>query len=165
MKFLARTYQMLLLPFFFFRNSWLQVRTRHIHWISFHSNFPPPLSSLIFFLIFYRLFFFHWSLSLSFIISFLPFLPLFGPLSRGCRIHRLYLCRRVRLTQRVSCIWHETIWWWGSSNAGSLGSAEYPFITIAPRWTLAQSGSTWEGPMYGLNRTKLCTYAKYNCLK
>ena len=29
------------------------------------------------------------------------------------------------------------------SDAGGLGNAEYPFITIAPRSTLAQNGSTW----------------------
>ena len=33
------------------------------------------------------------------------------------------------------------IWWWGSSNAGALGNAEYPFIVITPRSTLAQGGS------------------------
>ena len=47
----------------------------------------------------------------------------------------------------------------------SLGNAEYPFIAIALRSILALSGSTWSGPIYGLNRTKLCTYAKLNCLK
>ena len=36
-----------------------------------------------------------------------------------------------------------TIWWWGSSNVRTLGNVEYPFITIAPRSSLAQSGSTW----------------------
>ena len=30
---------------------------------------------------------------------------------------------------------------------------------------LIRSGSTWYGPIYGSNRTKLCTYAKLNCLK
>ena len=35
------------------------------------------------------------------------------------------------------------IWWWGSSNARALRNAEYPFIAIAPRYTLARSGSTW----------------------
>ena len=45
--------------------------------------------------------------------------------------------------QRVPCLWHETIWWWGSSNVGALGNAEYPFIAIAPRSTLARSDSTW----------------------
>ena len=35
------------------------------------------------------------------------------------------------------------IWWWGSSDAGALGNADYPFIAIAPRSTLARSGSTW----------------------
>ena len=44
-----------------------------------------------------------------------------GLVTYTCRIHRLYLCRGVRLLQRVSWIWHQTIWWWGSSNAGGLG--------------------------------------------
>ena len=55
------------------------------------------------------------------------------PVGRGCKIHRLHLRKRVRPhTKRVSWIWHETIWWWGSSNAGALGNAEYFFIGIAP---------------------------------
>ena len=62
----------------------------------------------------------------------------------GCRTHRLLLCRGVRTPpQQVSWIWHETIWWWRSSNAGALGNAEYPFVAIAPRSTLARRGSTW----------------------
>ena len=35
----------------------------------------------------------------------------------------------------------------------ALGNAEYPFIAIAPRSTLAQSSSIWKGPIYGSNRT------------
>ena len=34
-------------------------------------------------------------------------------------------------------MWHLTIWSSGSSNAGALGNAEYSFIAIAPRSTLA----------------------------
>ena len=60
----------------------------------------------------------------------------FCPVSWDCRIHRLLLCGGVRHPQRVS-------WWWGSSNAGALGNAEYPFIAIALRSTLPRSGSTW----------------------
>ena len=60
----------------------------------------------------------------------------------GCTIHRLQLCRRVRHFQRVSRIWHKTIWWW-SSGPGALGKVEYPFIAIAPRFTLTMSSSTW----------------------
>ena len=45
------------------------------------------------------------------------------------------------------------------------GKAEYPFIAIAPRSTLADNGSTWESPIYGLDKTTLCTYVKLNCLK
>ena len=55
------------------------------------------------------------------------------PVGWGCRIHRLHLCKEVRpYPQHVSWIWHLTIWWWDSSNAGALGNAEYPFIAIAP---------------------------------
>ena len=63
------------------------------------------------------------------------------------------------------CPRYAILWWWGSSTAGALENAEYPVIAIAPRSTLARSGSTWKGPIYGSNRTKLCTYAKLNCLK
>ena len=66
------------------------------------------------------------------------------PVSWGCRIHRLHLCGEVRPHPRwVPWIWHWTIWWWGSSDAGALGNAEYLFIAIAPRSTLAWCGSTW----------------------
>ena len=34
-------------------------------------------------------------------------------------------------------------WGWGSSDAGDLENAEHPFIAIAPRFPLAQNGSTW----------------------
>ena len=36
---------------------------------------------------------------------------------------------------------------------GTMGIAEYPFIAIAPRSTLARRGCTWQGLIYGLNRT------------
>ena len=42
---------------------------------------------------------------------------------------------------------------------------EYPFIAIAPRSTVDQSGSSWLGPINGFNRTKQQNYAKLNCLK
>ena len=40
--------------------------------------------------------------------------------------------------------------WWGSNNAGAFGYAQYSFIAIAPRSTLARSGSTWSGRIYEL---------------
>ena len=49
----------------------------------------------------------------------------------------------VRHPQRVYISWHSTIWWRGSRNAGIWGNAEYPFIALAPRSTLAWRGSTW----------------------
>ena len=39
----------------------------------------------------------------------------------------------------------------------SFGKAENPFTAITPESTLAWSGSTWLGPIYGPNKTKLCT--------
>ena len=72
--------------------------------------------------------------------------------------------RGVRLPQRVSWIWHQTIWWWGSCSTEASGNAVYLFIAIDSRTTLAQSSSTWEIPIYGLNRIKQCTYAKLKCL-
>ena len=42
----------------------------------------------------------------------------------------------------VSWMWHWTVWWWGSSDAGALGGAECPFIAVAPRSVLARSGGT-----------------------
>ena len=65
-----------------------------------------------------------------------------GSVDWGCRIHWLYFCRGVRLPQWVSWIWHKTIWWWDSSNAGTLRNADYPFIAITLWSTLAWSGST-----------------------
>ena len=70
-------------------------------------------------------------------------LRLFCPIGWGCTIHRLLLCRGVRLPQRASKIWHQTVWWRGSSNAGALGNTEYLFIAIAPRSSLDRSGSPW----------------------
>ena len=61
----------------------------------------------------------------------------------NCRIYQLHLYGRVRPSNRVSYIWHLTIWRWCSSNAGALGNAEYPFIAIASRSTMTRSGSTW----------------------
>ena len=75
-----------------------------------------------------------------------------------------HLQRSNTPSQWVSRRWHWTIWWWGSIDARALGNAEHLFIAIAPRSTLAQNGSIWKGPIYGLNRTKLRTCAKLNYL-
>ena len=80
-------------------------------------------------------------------------------------IHWLHLCRGVRLPKGESFMWQKTIRSIGFSNSGALGNAECPFIAIAPRSSLARSGSTWEGFIYGSNSTKLCTCDKLNCLK
>ena len=62
------------------------------------------------------------------------FIKYFCPVGWDCRIHWLHLCRGIRPPhQRVSWIWHKTLWWWSSSDAGALGNAEYFFIAIAPR--------------------------------
>ena len=67
--------------------------------------------------------------------------PSVGPSAVGwaCRIHRLYLCRGLRSPpQWVSWIWHETIWWWGSSNARAFANAKYPSLPSLP-------SSLWPG--------------------
>ena len=63
-----------------------------------------------------------------------------NPVGWGCRIHRLHLCKRVRPPpERVSWIWHLTIWWWGSSFRDLRNML---FIASGRRCTLAWSGST-----------------------
>ena len=32
----------------------------------------------------------------------------------------------------MSYIWHETIWWWGSSNAGAWGTVNNPLLPSLP---------------------------------
>ena len=41
-------------------------------------------------------------------------------------------CRGVRLSQWVSCLWHKTIWWWDSSNAGALRMRSTPLLPSLP---------------------------------
>ena len=78
-----------------------------------------------------------------------------SPVSWSCIILQLHLCRGVRQPphQQMSWIWHKTIWWQGSSNGGALGNVGYPFIAIAPRFTLAQIGNIWQCLIYGSSRT------------
>ena len=59
------------------------------------------------------------------------------PVRWGYRIHRLLLCKEVRLLQRVS--WYET----KQCDSGDLGNTKYLFIAIAPSSTLIWSGSIW----------------------
>ena len=105
-----------------------------------------------------------------------PVKILVGSVGWDCRILRLHLYRGVRSAshQRVSWIWHYTIWRWSFSNDRALENAEYPFIAITPSSTLARSGSTLISCVLVLNwiawsRTaltfKLHNYAKVNCLK
>ena len=61
-------------------------------------------------------------------------------LSAGAVEYTDYISVQSKTNQRVSLICH---WWWGSSKTVVLGNAEYPFIVIAPRFTLARSGGTW----------------------
>ena len=52
----------------------------------------------------------------------------------GCRIGWLLLCRGVRHppSKLVSKIWHWTIWWWGSTNAGALGNEDTSSLSLPP---------------------------------
>ena len=60
----------------------------------------------------------------------------------GCRKHWVHLWREKRPPNECS-EWLLISWGWDSSNAGALWNADYSFIDIAPRSTLALSGSTW----------------------
>ena len=59
----------------------------------------------------------------------------------GSRIHRLHFCKGLRPLCN-NCSGYDG-WQWGFSDTEALVNAEHPFIAIAPRSTLAQSGSTW----------------------
>ena len=68
----------------------------------------------------------------------------------SCRIHRLYLYRKIRThhhhhhhhSQQVFWIWNPTIWWWGSSSV-ALENTEYLFIAITP---LLEIWGVWSTP-------------------
>ena len=76
------------------------------------------------------------------------------PVTWVYRMHRLYGCKRVRPPNECPVYYTEQSHGEGSSNAGALGNAEHPFTSIAPRSTLGQISSAWEGHIYGQNRTK-----------
>ena len=67
------------------------------------------------------------------------------PVTRGCRIHQLLLCRGVRPFPN-ECSGYDTKQSDGEvHDTEILGNADYPFIAIIPRSILARSGSTWLG--------------------
>ena len=130
----------------------------------FHCFFNPLARSryyYYYYLLFESFFFFYisvnwWSFPEVWVTGSLLKSPelfsVFWPISKihctlgwGYRIHRLHICRGIRpfSFQRVSWIWHRTIWWWCPIDARALGNVEHPFIAIAPRSTLARNGSTW----------------------
>ena len=77
------------------------------------------------------------------------FLCLYCPVSWGCRIHWLHLCRGVRPPPPNECPRYDTKQSDGERVPAVLelwGMRSTPFIAIAPRSTLARSGSTWQGP-------------------
>ena len=75
----------------------------------------------------------------------------------SCRIHWLHLYRGVRPPQTILMDMNQNNLMVRFQWCRSLREAEYPFIAIAPR--------SFQGPIYGLNRTKLRTNAKRNSLK
>ena len=81
-----------------------------------------------------------------------------NPVGWGCRMHRLFLYSGVRLpnvypgydTKRSDGVVPLILELW------------VQFIAIPHRSTLTRSGSPWNGLIYGLNKTKRCTYV--NCI-
>ena len=87
------------------------------------------------------------------------------PVSWGHRIHRLHLCRGVQLPP-YACPGYDT----KQSNGEVQVMLELWGMQSTPSM-LSLQGAHWPGvvapdsSIYALNRTKLCTYAKLNCLK
>ena len=72
--------------------------------------------------------------------------------------------------QWVSSIWHSIIWWWGSSNAGALGNAEHPFISITPGPISFLGVLLWHlwlshPPRARVNTCTQCVYLTNPCTK
>ena len=77
----------------------------------FHFFIPFIPSSITFFyiilsIIHYLLLLIHYILFIFIVLSLFFFILLSSPVGRGSRIHRLHLCRGVRLPQRQSRIRH-----------------------------------------------------------
>ena len=101
------------------------------------------------------------------------------PVGWDCWIHRLYLCRGVRLPQQVSsvrvgwgCRIHRLHHFRGVRlpNECSVydtkhSDGEAPVMLDLSGMRSNSSLPSLPGPIYGSNRTKLCTYSKLNCLK
>ena len=64
------------------------------------------------------------------------------PVGRGCKIHRLRLCTGVRSPTSDQDMTLNNLMG-GPSNAGAIENAEYPFVAMTSRSTLARSGSTF----------------------
>ena len=97
------------------------------------------------------------------------------PVSWGCGIHRLLLCRGVRPPpQRVSWLWYLTIWWWGSVMLELWGMPSTPKLPLLPGPLWPKVVAADKGSIYGSNRNKpwfreftvfafkLCIHAKLN---
>ena len=81
-------------------------------------------------------------------------------LTGACRIHQLHLRRMVR--PNSTRVLYMTV---NNLIARDLGNVEYPFIAIAPKFSLTWSVSTWQDLIYGSNRTMyLCKkWLMLNC--
>ena len=64
------------------------------------------------------------------------------PVSWGCRIHRLHLCRGVRLPPNECPDMTLSNLIMRPQQCWSFGECGYNFIAIAPRYTLTRSGNT-----------------------
>ena len=86
------------------------------------------------------------------------------PVGWDCRIHRLLLCSGVTPNEWPG---YDTKQSYGKVPVilelwGMQSTSSWPFFLWS---TVARNSSNWYGPIHGLNRTKLQTYTKLNCLK
>ncbi len=88
------------------------------------------------------------------------------PVNWGCRIHRLHLCRGVKPypPMRVLDMTLNNLMV-GFQECLISEDCRVPLHCHRFLVHSARSGSIWQGPIYGSNRTKVCTNTKVNCLK
>ena len=91
-------------------------------------------------------------------------ISVYCPVGWGCRIHRLHLCRGVRHPSNNECPWYDTKQSDGEKSWNFCECGVPLHCHLSPVHS-GRSGSICSDPIYGSNRTKLCSYAKLNCLK
>ena len=123
--------------------------------IEIAQNVPVGEYSLIFFLLFFHclkiaicrvelLVTIARKLCITYIFNCLFFCISYSHALPRRKIHQPLFCKEGKTLFKDSPRYdNKTVWWWGSSNAGALGNAEYLFIGLVLWYNQAWCGSTW----------------------